>query len=233
MPVARPHQRWPLASRIIVGVCKNCCRITYRRLVGRPPTLWASFACAQTPHKAVVWGPRLAVELPIQELFILDNNKYSLDIAQSLVTCLPSSLKRELISSKIASAQAIESEKHRMGALVELLPHLKDYLEEDVLQDAYTTVTTCAIASAQAIESETDWVKVLVELLPHLKDHLKEDILRDAYTTVANMKSEKEIWQAMLALSPFLPNSLLRQALCEELPMTEISSLSILLGSPA
>ena len=29
-----------------------------------PPSTVASFACAQTPHKAVVWGPRLAVELP-------------------------------------------------------------------------------------------------------------------------------------------------------------------------
>ena len=30
-----------------------------------PQAPWASFACAQTPHEAVVRGPRLAVELPV------------------------------------------------------------------------------------------------------------------------------------------------------------------------
>ncbi len=37
-PVARPPRRWLLASRIMAGVCKNCCPITCRRLFGRPPT---------------------------------------------------------------------------------------------------------------------------------------------------------------------------------------------------
>src|SRR6266851_7799845 len=37
-PVARPHRPWLLASPIIAGVSENCCRITYRRLVGHHPS---------------------------------------------------------------------------------------------------------------------------------------------------------------------------------------------------
>src|SRR6266568_3452099 len=37
-PVARPHRQWLLASPIIAGVSENCCRITYRRLVGHHPS---------------------------------------------------------------------------------------------------------------------------------------------------------------------------------------------------
>src|SRR5437867_6590968 len=36
--VCTGHRLWPPGSRIIAGVCENCCRITCRRLVGRHPS---------------------------------------------------------------------------------------------------------------------------------------------------------------------------------------------------
>jgi hypothetical protein len=112
----------------------------------------------------------------------------------------------ELLPVALQKSLTLEDDQSRFQALLALLPHLANSLKDQAL--------TTALEIAQAKTSRYDKVWALIDLAPHLSvSHLEEVLhLATSLTNDEGRADESAIAEAITHLTPYLTNSLIREA---------------------
>ena len=131
--------------------------------------------------------------------------------AHTLRTRPGSEQSQEVLLEAVATARAINDDRSRVEALVNLAPHLAGEQLQEVLQEA--------VATARAINDDRSRVEALVNLAPYLA----EEQLQEVLATALNIGDTSIRGEALVSLAPYLAEEQLQEVLATALNIGDTS----------